>query len=55
MSKQLYQSGTASALSKSAFSRKTVLADPSMRRQLYGKIQPMEEPGIFARLFSRHN
>jgi|GEM_PF-1725388 len=55
MSKQHYQSGTSSALSRSAMARKAGLSDPSLRRQVYGKIQPMEQPGLFARLFGlRH-
>ncbi len=53
MSKQFYQSGTASALSSSAMARKSGLSDPSLRRQVFGKIQPMEQPGLIARLFSR--
>lgn len=28
--------------------------DASMRHQIYGKIRPMEEPGLLARLFGRH-
>lgn len=28
--------------------------DPSARRAQYGKIRPMEEPGFFERLFTRH-
>jgi len=28
--------------------------DASLRYMKYGKIQPMEEPGLLARLFGRH-
>ena len=28
--------------------------DASLRYMKYGPIQPMEEPGLFARLFGRH-
>lgn len=27
--------------------------DPILRRQIYGPIQPMEQPGFFARIFRR--
>ncbi len=27
--------------------------DPSLRRHIHGPIQPMEEPGFFARLFGQ--
>ena len=28
-------------------------SDPSLRYRIHGPIQPMEEPGFFARLFGR--
>lgn len=29
-------------------------SDPSLRLRKYGRIQPMEKPGFFARLFNRY-
>lgn len=28
--------------------------DPNVRRQIYGPILPMEQPGFFARIFRRN-
>ncbi len=28
-------------------------SDPSLRAQAYGRVQPMEQPGWFERLFAR--